>query len=132
MWKCDTNYLGKNMLNVMKQDQIKKYQAERVTIGKKAYLKLKDDLDVLIATRKTIEQFNLKELTTIIKCYKQNAAAERNDNVFKIISYTYFKKHSTLHLLVSIWQKDEFLPDFDFFIDSFLMIYFLELMQDFS
>lgn len=40
-----------------------------------AYLKLKDNSDALIATRKPIEQFSLKQLTTIIKSYKQNGDA---------------------------------------------------------
>ena len=72
VWKCGTNHLGKNILDVMKQDQVKKYQAEREKIEKaeKAYLKQKDKSDALIATGKPIEQFTLKGLTTIIKCYK--------------------------------------------------------------
>ena len=62
----------------MKKDQVTNYQAERVKIGKAeiAYLKLKDDFGALTTARKQIEQFNLKEPTTISKCYKRN-----DDNV---------------------------------------------------
>ena len=61
----------------MKQDQVKKYTAEREKIQKaeKAYLKLKDESDALIATGKPLDQFTLKELTTIIKSYKRNGDA---------------------------------------------------------
>ena len=57
MWKCGTNHLGKNILDIMKQGQIKKYQAEKEKIEKaeKAYLKLKDESEALIVTGKPIE-----------------------------------------------------------------------------
>ena len=74
MWKCGTNHVGKNVLDVMKQDQVKKNHAEKEKIQKaeKAYVKLKHESDALIATGKMMDQFNLKELTTIIKPYKRN------------------------------------------------------------
>ena len=89
IWKCGTNHLGKNILDVMKQDQVKKYQAEKEKIQKaeSAYLKMKHESDALIATGKAISQFNLKELTTIIKPYKRNgdkALPKKKDDIIKL------------------------------------------------
>ena len=73
----------------MKQDQVKKYQAEKEKIQKaeSAYLKMKHESDALIATGKAIGQFNLKELTTIIKPYKRNgdkALPKKKDQIIKL------------------------------------------------
>ena len=89
IWKCGTNHLGKNVLDVMKQDQVKKYQAEKEKIQKaeNAYLKMKHESDALIATGKAISQFNLKELTTIIKPYKRNgdkALPKKKEQIIKL------------------------------------------------
>ena len=56
----------------MKHDQRNKFMAEKEKIQKKekAYLKLKSDSDALIATGKTIDKFNQKELMTILKSLK--------------------------------------------------------------
>ncbi len=57
MSKYDTNHHGKNILDVMKQDQVKKYKAGKDKLEKadKAYQKLKEELDALIATGKPLD-----------------------------------------------------------------------------
>ena len=57
----------------MKEDQMKKIIAEKQIIEKneKAYLKIKSESDALIATGRAINQFNQKELMTILKPFKR-------------------------------------------------------------
>ena len=72
IWKCGINYLGRNVLDVMKKDQIDKFTAEKGKKAKKekAYLGMNYESDALITTGKAIKQFNQKDLITIMKLFK--------------------------------------------------------------
>ena len=89
VWKCGTNHLEKSVLDVMKEDQMKKFIAEKQRIEKKekAYLKIKSEFDALISSRKTINQFNHKELMTILKSFKRagdNALPTKKNDLIKL------------------------------------------------
>ena len=54
IWKCGTNHLGKSVLDAMKEDQMKKFIAEKQKIEKKEKVnfQIKSEYDSLIADGK--------------------------------------------------------------------------------
>ena len=81
MWH---HHLGKSVLDAIKEDQIKKFIAEK----EKAYLKIKSESDALIATGKVINQFNQNELMHIvksIKCAGDKALPIKKNDLIKLL-----------------------------------------------
>ena len=74
MWKCGTNHLGKNILDLMKEDQVKRMSEERNKVKKaeETYLKQMSESDKLIMSGKPLESMTIKALTTIVKPFKRN------------------------------------------------------------
>ena len=74
MWKCGTNHLGRNLLDLMKEDQVKKMSEEKNKLKKaeSTYLKQMSDSDKLIMSGKPLDSLSIKDLTLVVKPFKRN------------------------------------------------------------
>ena len=74
MWKCGTNHLGRNLLDLMKEDQVKKMSEEKNKLKKaeSTYLKQMSASDKLIMSGKSLDSLSIKDLTLVVKPFKRN------------------------------------------------------------